>query len=958
MALLSPSRQSAIRPMYFILALLGLTLTLMACKPERAQGSPQLDSAPQLMTESPQLPKDPAIQVAYFENGVTFISRSVAATHKGAALALVVRVGSLAEQPDERGLAHLVEHLAVNGTLHSSRPDLALLEKDLGLTLGADANATTALTVTSYLLEVTGSDASVLDRAVAVLSDWATELRVDAASLTLARSEVLAEMRAGQDGSAALQRRLMEHWLAGSPYANRDPIGVEAVLEGATPERITSFHRRWYQPQNLTVVANGDFDVEAMRRRVERHFAALPRPEHPEALAHFELPITRGHQLVAIESEPDLPGDMVEVGLKRAASGLRTEADYQRGILDSLLAYLARRRVAALPARPSSALNMAEVVLQWGDRGMFDALHFQARAAGAPDTALAALLTELERISRHGFTPDELELARAALTRDWAGEWSRRSKLRQQALDIARRTVVGDAIPSWEQEDELRTRQLRAITLEHLNRHAQHWAQESERLLLVIARGRLPNQASLREAAARVAQEPVAPYAGDLDVPLMSAAPAPGTVVSTGRIDAIDTHIWTLANGARVLFKPLAWERGRLSFAAASPGGTYRWQKRELANGLVAAGVVTRLGLGTHDAPTTRRLLYESGVQVVPWISDYREGVYGSAYVASLEQLFQTLHLTLSQPGRDPAAFDAQRQLLRENLLARHTNPTTAFDDAITRQLWNGHPRYSILPPEAADVMDRELMRALYLDRFGDVGDFTFAFVGDTTSAQIEPLVQRYIASLPGTGRADGAPRADVRYRPGVTRVHLEQGAQAQAIVSVRFHGDEALPPAAEGELKALRAYLELRLREELRERLGGVYALDVSYQLRQQPRQGHELGFRFECRPEQRQQLERAAFDVIDSLRNQGIQAAQVETLKRQIETSRQYAERTATFWQEHLLAAYLDGRNPEQALTEATSLEHITSGSLRAAARRYLRNDQYVEAVLLPAPAPAAQR
>lgn len=945
----------------FLLMPLMVLAAVAACTPEHAiKARALVDPPAQPLEQSARLPSDPAIRSAHLENGVTFLSRCVAAAKKGVALALVVRVGSLAEQEDERGFAHFVEHLAINGTLHSPRAELAELQNQLGLSLGADANATTAFTTTTYLLEVSGSDDSVLDLAVSVLSDWASQLRVDPDSIALARSELRSEQRSGQDTSAHLQRRLTERWLAGSPYANRDPIGVESVFEAATPERLTRFHQRWYQPQNLTVVVNGDFDREAMQRRVERHFAALPRPGHPEALARFEMPISRGQDVIALESESALPSATVEVGLKRVANGLRTEADYQRGLLDGLVAYLTRRRLSALTSLPNSPLSMADVVLQWGDTGMFDALHLQARAAGPPEPALAALLTELERISRHGFTPRELELARAALDRDWTNEWSRRSKLRQQALDLARRSIVGDAMPSWEQEAELRARQMRGLALEDLNRHGRLWAQESERLLLIIGRDRAgsPSEASVRDLAARVRHAPVAAYAEELDVPLMLAAPAPGAIASTQRIDSIDTQVWTLANGARVAFKPLASDRGRISFAAASPGGTHLRQGRELTNTLLAPTVVAQLGLGTQDSATTQRLLYEAGVQVAPWISDYREGVQGSASVASLEQLFQALHLTLSQPGRDAGAFEAQRRRLRENLVARRTDPNTAFEDAITRQLWSDHPRYSILPPEATDLLDLNLMRTLYLDRFANVSDFVFVFLGDTTSDRVEPLVQRYLASLPGSARQDGAPRADVHYRSGITQVRVEQGAQTQAVVNVRFHGDEALPTSAEGVLKALRTYLELRLREELRERLGGVYEVEVSYELHQPPRQGHELGFRFECRPEQCRELEQAAFKVIDDLRNRGLNASQVETLKRQLDTSNQFEQRSAAFWQRHLLAAYLQDRNPEEMIAEAVDLSHITGDTLQRGARRFLRSDQYVDALLLPAPPASSPR
>jgi predicted Zn-dependent peptidase len=58
-----------------------------------------------------------------------------------------------------------------------------------------------------------------------------------------------------------------------------------------------------------------------------------------------------------------------------------------------------------------------------------------------------------------------------------------------------------------------------------------------------------------------------------------------------------------------------------------------------------------------------------------------------------------------------------------------------------------------------------------------------------------------------------------------------------------------------------------------------------------------------------------------------------------------------SAPFWLQQLLAAYRFGRDPAAVLEEATRLDHVTRDGLRRAARRYLRADQYLEAVLLPA-------
>ena len=937
-------------------ALLASLVFAMAAACESAaplHAAPRLQLASAAQEDSPPLPADPDLRVTRFANGVTFLSRSVPATPKGVVLGLLVRVGSLAEQADERGFAHFVEHLAINGTLHAPGSDLEQLQREVGLVLGPDANAATSQTFTSYLLEVPGASPDALERAVRILSDWASRTRFDAEAVRQARAEVLAEKRAGETPAGRLQQLLSERWLRGSPYADHAPIGVEAVLQAATPERLAHFYQRWYQAQNITVVVNGDFDIEAMRRLVEREFASLPQPEQPLAFPRFEVPVSRA-EIIAIESCPELPADQVEVGLKRKPSAIRTEADYRRALTDRLIAILTRRRVAGLAAGTSAPLRSPDVILQLGDVDMFDALHLQARATGAPQPALAALLAELERIARLGFTPRELELARTALELDWTTERTQRGFLRQQALELARRTASGEATFSLAQEQDLRTHTLSSISLELLNQQARRWALESERLLLIVAHTstHVPAEAEVRELAARVRRAPVVPYADTHDQPLMARAPAPGMFASEEHIEPIDTWVWTLANGARVVFKPLQSEPGRIAFESSSPGGTYRERGPELVNALLAPTIIGHLGLGAQDAANTERLLSQAGVQMAPWITDYREGVHGRAHIASLEQLFQALHLTLSQPGRDALAFESQRQGLRENLASRREDANSFFEDEIQRQVWNQHPRYSILPPEATDLLDLDSMRKFYLERFGDVGDFTFVFVGDTSRAQIEPLVRRYLATLPGSGRIDGARHPDVPYRSGITRVHVERGAQTEAVVDVRYHGEDPLPPHAEKELDALRVYLGVRLREVLREQLGGVYEVGVSYELRAAPRDGYEIGFRFACKPDQVRQLEQAAFSVVEQLRTRDVPAMYVETIEHQLVRSAESAERSTIFWLDRLLAAFTLGRDPAAEIRRAASVEHIDSDLLRRAARRYLRSKQYVEALLLPDP------
>ncbi|MEO8179450.1 MAG: insulinase family protein [Deltaproteobacteria bacterium] len=921
---------------------------LMSCK--------QMDTGRERREEetavapSPPLPRDPMLQVVEFSNGVKFLSQAVPTNLQRVVLGLIVNVGSAAERDDERGIAHFVEHMAFAGTTHFPQRELLHFFDQVGLVVGGDLLGQTDYRFTSYLLELPANDPAVLARAVEILADWASGISFDPAAVEQERSVVLAEKRARNTPRGRLQEQQSQRWLSGSRFAERDPLGVEAVIESAPVERLASFYRRWYQPGNFTVVASGDFDVEVMRHSIEQHFASLPAAAKAETPPHFEVTVTPGDHF-EIEADPAQRGLAVAVGLKRRAVGLVSEGDLRTRLTDELVSSLLQRRMQAVRALAGSPLLSVNVDLRWGEAGMFDSLQVQGSTAGAAGDALAVLVRELERVGQQGFSARELELGRRLLARKSAAEARQKRGLRQGALAAARQLVLGQAVLAPSQERELSARLLAGITPEEVNQHGQRWLRSAERHVLVAGHdaATLPNEDVLRAVVAQVKKEPIPPPVVEPDTPLMLAPPAPGAIVSEQSLGDLDAQVWMLANGARVVFKRMASEGGKISLRASSPGGVFRQSGAELVNATVSAFTVSQMGLGRSDAATTARLLSDAGVQLTPWISDYEEGVKGAAYVEGLEQLFQALHLTFAAPGHDAAGFELQRRRLRELWATRGADPDVFFQSEIDRAVWSAHPLYTQPAPEAADQLQLEPMRKFYLDRFGDVGDFTFVFVGDTTAASLRPLVERYLASLPGSSREDGAREAVARYHPGVTRVRAPGGAGDEK-VRVFFHGDDPLPPSAWYDLDALSGYLELRLREVLREQLGAVYDVKVWFVLRDPPRQGYEMGFRFDCKAGQSEELKRAAFAGIGELKQHGVSQHYVDALRNQRARAAEGALQSAGFWLQELDDVYRRHRDPTLLLTEVSSTAHISSTALRRSALRFLRMGEYVDAVLEP--------
>ena len=139
--------------------------------PAEARAAPKL-TAP--------LPVDPAVTIGTLPNGMRYYIRVNHKPEKRAELRLVVNAGSVLEDSSQRGLAHMVEHMAFSGTTHFKKQELVDYLESTGVRFGADLNASTSFDETIYELTVPTDSAKLFDKGFEILADWsrATHLRL------------------------------------------------------------------------------------------------------------------------------------------------------------------------------------------------------------------------------------------------------------------------------------------------------------------------------------------------------------------------------------------------------------------------------------------------------------------------------------------------------------------------------------------------------------------------------------------------------------------------------------------------------------------------------------------------------------------------------------------------------------------------------------------------------------
>src|SRR5436190_9039329 len=243
-----------------------------------AAGTPFVASAQQTSSAAAaSLPFDPAVTVGTLPNGMRYYIRENHKPEKRAELRLVVNAGSVLEDEDQRGLAHMVEHMAFRGTKRFARNQISSYLESVGMRYGPDINAFTSFDETVYMITIPTDTAAIVDKGFQILSEWAHNVAFEASQIEKERPVVIEEWRLGQGAENRMQNKWFPVLFTGSRYGERIPIGLKSVLETYKPETLRSFYDTWYRPDLMAVVAVGDFDKKTVEGLIRNYLGTIPR---------------------------------------------------------------------------------------------------------------------------------------------------------------------------------------------------------------------------------------------------------------------------------------------------------------------------------------------------------------------------------------------------------------------------------------------------------------------------------------------------------------------------------------------------------------------------------------------------------------------------------------------------------------------------------------------------------
>ncbi len=909
--------------------------------------------------ESPGL-EDGAWVTGRLENGLRYFIRPNGEPENRLELRLAVNVGSVLEEEDQRGVAHFLEHIAFNGSEHFERNELVTFLESLGVGFGPDLNAYTSFDETVYQLRLPTDVPEAVEKGFLILSDWAGRVTNADEAVEAERGVVIEEWRGRRGAQARVMDQQYPLLFGGSRYAERLPIGKLEVLQAFPPQRLRDFYRDWYRPELMSVIAVGDLDVEETRARIEELFGALKGVEGGRERTEYTHPLQGGTE-AGVFSDPELTGSEVSVFWKMPPRPALTEQAYRDRIREAVVADMLSQRLREMTQQADAPFLEAGAYRGGYTRGGDVYLLYASvkDESGAHLRAARTLLEESERARRHGFSQGEMERAAARRLREVEREYQERESTPSDVFirEMVRHALTGEYLPSREKDLELHREVLASLQVEALQDLFRSWTGPENRVILAEGPSRdgetrLPEPEALKALFAEVEAREFAPYEdGVSDQPLVAQVPVPGKVVAREEIPELGVWVWTLSNGAKVMLKPTDFKRDEVLFRAWSPGGTNAVPVEELPNARPAAAVARAGGLGVFSAVDLEKKLAGRLVSMAPRIGADQDSLQGSASAADLETLLQLVYLTFMEPREDVAAFDALRGRMREEVGNRLSDPRAEFGDLVAQSLTGGDPRQA--PPTLADVEALDMSAALsfFRGRFATASDFHFLFVGSFSPEAVEPWMCQWIGSLPA-GPAD--PRlhlAEPWPRHELRRV-MRRGVEPVGQVIMAW----TLPEfdftfARRHALRSMTAALNIRLREKVREKLGGSYHVSIAPDIRAYPEARARVMVQFGCDPARVEEMIGAVEGVVAAATEELLPAHYVQTVQETQRRTREVDLRENAFWAEVLPFYEWHREDPRHLLELETYIEKVTAESIREEARKaFLTPDRSVF-ILLPA-------
>ena len=846
----------------------------------------------------PPIPVDPAVRIGHLDNGLTYYIRHNEKPENRVEFYIAQKVGSIQEEPRQRGLAHFLEHMAFNGTKNfpGNEKGKGIVDwcESHAIKFGTNLNAYTSVDETVYnISNVPTDNTAVLDSCLLILHDWSNYVLLEDEEIDKERGVIREEWRSRNSGLLRVYTDAQETMYPGSKYADCMPIGNIDVVNNFPYQDLRDYYNLWYHPDLQGISIVGDINVDEMEGKVKALFSEIPKATgKPERIYY---PVSDNDApIIYIGNDKEVSTPNVQIFFKHDA----TTNEEKESMAYLLQTYMLSMASSMLDERFEEMTQQANPPFNGAGSDYGDYFLSKTKEAfnvtvitkaDGIETGLQAALTEIERMKRFGFTASEYERARANYLQRMESAYKERNNTQNANFvnEYVQHFLNNEPIPGIEQEYSIMQQIAPNIPVEAINALVQQQLiPDNNRVVFIAvpesAVDKCPTKEQVLNMLNGMSQLQVEAYVDNVsDEPLVSDIPATGKIVKeeTGMYGSTKL---TLNNGVQVYIKKTDFKEDEIRMRAVSPGGTTQFDDKDKLEMEVLDDLGSIGGLGNFSQTELTKQLAGKKVTLSASVTSQRETLGGNSSPKDFETMLQLVYLRFQQPRMDADAFESYKTRMKAQLENAKANPLSTINDTISIAMFGHHPRIVMMQPEMVDQINYQRGLDMFADRFADASDFTFFFVGNIDVDAMKPLIAQYLGALPDKQRKEAAIDRKLDILPG-TRVkeYAKEMQTPMATTIMVYSGKESYNLRNNVLMDFLTQALDMVFTDEVREKEGGTYGVNSYGSLNKYPHEEAMMQIVYQTDPTKKEKLNTLIDELVKKMAAEGPSAEQMQKVR-----------------------------------------------------------------------------
>ncbi len=903
------------------------------------------------------VPIDPNVKVGKLDNGMTYYIRRNAKPEKRVEMRLAVNAGSILENDDQQGLAHFCEHMSFNGTKNFPHEELVNTIEKMGIRFGADLNAYTSFDETVYMLKVPTDQPELIDKGFQIMEDWAHQVTFDDKEIDKERGVILEEWRLGLGADDRMRKKAFPVIFKDSKYAERIPIGKPEIIKNFKHETIRQFYKDWYRPDLQAIIIVGDIDVNQMEQKIKQHFSTIKNPVSERKREIFDLPDNK-EPLISIETDEEATNNTVMFFYKHPKKDVVTLADFREKLKQELFTGMINNRLEEISQKPDCPYIYAGT--EYGEflaRTKDAYLGYGISKENQIDKTFETLLSENERVRRFGFTASEFERQKTEMLTNYEKTAKEYDKIESErlAMEYIYHFLSKNPIPGAQKEFEFAQQLLPQIKLEDVNALSKQWITDDNFVLMITAPKKdgikVPSKEDVLAIIGKTKTMDLKPYEDkQINAPLLSKLPEGSPIINKNENKELGYTEITFQNGTQVIIKKTDFKNNEIQFSGYALGGTSLSSNEDILNAMYASSVIEECGLGVFSKSDLKKKLTGTDVEISPYINDLKQGFSGKVAPKDLETMLQLTYMYFTDIRKDEEAFKAFISKLKSQFMFISSNPQFAFIDKFTKVITQNDPRTILIPTEEqlqTVTLDKSV--SFFKERFDNANGFKFFFVGNIDDTQI-PLIQKYIGGLPSNAATKQWKDVSPKFPTGIVSENVYKGKEEKGFVGLAFHSTYEWSEQNNIKTEVLSKILDIKLRENIREKESGAYGVQAQFEYNKYPQQDINVIIIFGCDPKNQDKLTNAAFKQMQILMKKGPTEEDLAKVKEQLIRERETNLKKNNWWIRKLENIYYYDDPKTSFANFNDKVNKVTTKDIQELANKYFTMNNYVKVFLKP--------